>query len=1198
MATVTPPKHQPTLVESQRRVQHPLERVRGTIRTYVGLEGAALLLTLLALWFWAGVAFDYGFFRTLSFDWVQEVSRPTRALFLGVLYLLVVFVVRMGLITTLVGEEARAILRTAFAGGGLRRQTMPVWLRLPLVGMSVGLCGWLGWAAGTWLVGGAADLLGALAAGVSGALITGAHEIFAVRGKSSISVWMRAPLAAAACLAGGYLGFAWGGELAGLAGSIIGSAVLAPLADAAALVVLSTTVLLLRGRCYVLALAIPAVLAYLAAWVAVGFLAEVVGPWISAVLVLALLAGPVVFVSVKRLLYDFRDDAIALVLERRFPKELGDRLITAVEMADPRKGARYGYSQVMIEQTIHDAAERVEQVPVREVFDWRRLYGQGLLVGALTVGLYVVAGLVFCLPDWLGETGAGGLAGFSRFHQVAGLWLERNLLLENTIWPRQAHLVVLDWPESGEKRVGRGEAAPTVRVRALKWVVADPAAREGWRALTWGDLARRHSLLGEEVPAEAVPADWGPPRDPDAGWSLDEIELRLNRSDAHATLPAETKDLFRSVLDKLEQRAADPAMRRTLRMLKVPTTAMVYYRGASGGGEMTLQKQGDNEYTGQFRELKESIRFTVRGEDYYTKTLQVTVVPTPSLVQMTREEYRPAYMYYRVAGGNDVALKGLKQRVLNGFVSTHGGDTSRIDDLPAGTDLVLTAEADKDLRQVAIAPPRKGMEALHVEAEVKLLGPRTFQVRFDNVRATAERPQYDFSFEFEDTDGVRGQRHMVIKPSEDAVPDVDVSPEVVRKTPQGYMVTPLARVPLHVKVTDDRGLVKVEYACSYERVQKGADPGGRGLLVLSALETVPGGPGQELAALARLATLSREAKTPGKGPDAGVRRFPVVPFDKLMRSDETRREYFKLEQIEARLGQQQPDFPLTRFFDNNAAEKSPKDEPDEFFNVDELKLKADEQHEVQPRYRMQLWVEATDNDVETGPHVGQSKEKLVFLIVSENELLSEIAKEEEVLYGKLADRVKALQEGMGKLDRLKEDLTSASLKPEQFSGMSIRADDLAQMLEKGEGIVQEVANDYKRILQELVTNRVQQPMIDRVEKQIVTPLEEAVARDFPRAKEGVADLHKAVDGSEDLPAKTAASRKAADEARARLDTLIRNLTAVLDKMQQLADLNVIIKMLKEVEQEEVRQEAVLKQLQEMKQAEFDKEFQGGGKKKP
>ena len=42
---------------------HPLERLRGYIRTYVSLEGLAVLVLYLALWFWIGLLLDYGLFK-------------------------------------------------------------------------------------------------------------------------------------------------------------------------------------------------------------------------------------------------------------------------------------------------------------------------------------------------------------------------------------------------------------------------------------------------------------------------------------------------------------------------------------------------------------------------------------------------------------------------------------------------------------------------------------------------------------------------------------------------------------------------------------------------------------------------------------------------------------------------------------------------------------------------------------------------------------------------------------------------------------------------------------------------------------------------------------------------------------------------------------------------------------------------------
>ncbi len=61
----------------------------------------------------------------------------------------------------------------------------------------------------------------------------------------------------------------------------------------------------------------------------------------------------------RRLTKEFSYPALALVLERRYPKLLGDRLITAVELADVDAMAKYGYSKEMIRATIAEARGRV-----------------------------------------------------------------------------------------------------------------------------------------------------------------------------------------------------------------------------------------------------------------------------------------------------------------------------------------------------------------------------------------------------------------------------------------------------------------------------------------------------------------------------------------------------------------------------------------------------------------------------------------------------------------------------------------------------------------------------------------------------------------------------------------------------------------------------------------------------------------------
>src|SRR5579864_5310246 len=78
MATVTT---RPTMnrAEVQRRVRHPLQALRGYIRMYVLIEGGLIALIYLALWFWIGLAFDYGSFKLFGgWDWIQELQGITQ----------------------------------------------------------------------------------------------------------------------------------------------------------------------------------------------------------------------------------------------------------------------------------------------------------------------------------------------------------------------------------------------------------------------------------------------------------------------------------------------------------------------------------------------------------------------------------------------------------------------------------------------------------------------------------------------------------------------------------------------------------------------------------------------------------------------------------------------------------------------------------------------------------------------------------------------------------------------------------------------------------------------------------------------------------------------------------------------------------------------------------------------------------------
>src|SRR5262249_45125506 len=58
---------------------------------------------------------------------------------------------------------------------------------------------------------------------------------------------------------------------------------------------------------------------------------------------------------------------------------------------------------------------------------------------------------------------------------------------------------------------------------------------------------------------------------------------------------------------------------------------------------------------------------------------------------------------------------------------------------------------------------------------------------------------------------------LIIKPVEDTPPEVDAQVEVVRKTGQGYLVTPAASVPMSGRIRDDHGLAQVHYSYLLQR---------------------------------------------------------------------------------------------------------------------------------------------------------------------------------------------------------------------------------------------------------------------------------------------------------------------------------------------------------------------------------------------
>ena len=250
-------------------------------------------------------------------------------------------------------------------------------------------------------------------------------------------------------------------------------------------------------------------------------------------------------------------------------------------------------------------------------------------------------------------------------------------------------------------------------------------------------------------------------------------------------------------------------------MLEVPDTVTVYYRGKTSRSEMTIKREANHEFPGVFTDLKEDIRFRVCALDYCTAPQAIEVVPPPSLSQLLRQEWQPAYLYHRPPlDGQPADLKGLKQAFEEESVYATG-ETARID-VPIGTDLQLTgtiSDKDKPLRSVKMVARGQGKTATLPAVKLAEDG-RSFTTRFDNVTG-----RFDFDFEFTNSDDVSGRRHIIIQAMDDVAPEVDVVIEVLRKTGQGYLATPVALIPLSGKIRDDRGLAQVDYVYTYSKLE-------------------------------------------------------------------------------------------------------------------------------------------------------------------------------------------------------------------------------------------------------------------------------------------------------------------------------------------------------------------------------------------
>ena len=581
------------------------------------------------------------------------------------------------------------------------------------------------------------------------------------------------------------------------------------------------------------------------------------------------------------------------------------------------------------------------------------------------------------------------------------------------------------------------------------------------------------------------------------------------------------------VFAKLDELVETPSMSRTLRKLVIPKEVKVVARGETSVVSEPAVEQRDNKFSFPLDKLKESARLRMQGEDYYTPAKTITLVAPPSVRRLSVDKEEPAYLYHRVQGGLQEPLAGRKQ-IFRDYTVSITGEMSTLD-VPIGTNLTLHAEADRKLREpVRIKAPAlldAGAKVPDQSVQLSADG-MSFHVDFQNIGRTL-----DFIFEFNDEDNVRGRRHIRIRPVDDLPPSFegDLGLGLVLRKPRargadskavqgtaadGFLITPDALLPFVGQIRDDHGLTRVGWLFDVEPVDielisTGKDKkdklptlvlGGntqlrRASLVASTLQYHPANFATPLA-------LPSYANWVDRVLVADLSRAGTVQAETfvMMREFSALLERQAVGEIPATLlaeKLQQPARPLPGW------EFNLRDE--EGFDLRLLlpKLKADAKAEGQLHYLVKVSVLATDNNVETGKpfedekgrtfkgNSTRSKSPLQFLVVSENELLAQVALEEESLHDlleKAYDKLKLAraltEEQAGKLNDAKDE--------KEMPLVALRLDEARKAIIDAGSDTRQVATAYGNIFKELTANRVQKDRLERINEKIVWPLERTV----------------------------------------------------------------------------------------------------------
>lgn len=1031
----------------------------------------------------------------------------------------------------------------------------------------------------------------------------------------------------------------------------------------------------------------PVVLLYLAGWVGIGLLRSN-DAFSGTVLGWSLVAFFVLFAAgliLRRMMYDFRELSLAKVLERRYPEELGDRVLTAVELRDPRKVEEAGYSQEMVTHVIHEAAERVDRLDPSAVFAWPRLYWRGIWCVLLTLGGFLLSvGVVTAIA-----TQEKGVAkkkpvrwSLNQFGDASYVWFERAVLLEDTRWPQKVQLE-LQHPIDEPFYVGRADdnvqkklagakllILPKktkfqnryLRARALKWIVRDKSADKNWRSLLWKDLNKE--LLGSEVPELDLTKDhWKwledekPRKAPTSAQtrkarlayvSVDELEALTASGRVLDKTPDEKA--IHDVLNRLEAHVDMHPFSLKVRQLEVPAEIQVKFQDQDNPkpSTMALADAVKREYVLAIPNLiKDSCPYHYIANDRKTDTGTIETLRNPGLSETRAEKLVPAYHFYDVSGAwpFDKYLAGMKQKrestdqprvYQGGTITLFRKMTRKVQDIPTA---MVIAESENE-KPTLDPPTRKDAQ--------------TFQFVLRNVQE-----KVTIRYAFQDEHGLYGFDEITVEVDKDVPPhrigrneQISVKPSRLLRNIGGatYRVTPQAILPFLFDVEDDYGLYSLNYRYRVNQIVDPVDLNRRLNQIAGAVglggTTSLGGAFGEITYVDTMAGILQglqEVQGTFPVPKAGTAireqraRWQSRDIEKLVNNAKAEMEpLFKELSVKdptywtdrtSSLDRylRDPEYDLRRLNPDDDLE-SPGDRVQrEALTGLDLKValpylyakEIDGKKQLQRSYRLTVWVEAIDNNVDSPNRGVAPSAEWTFMVVPPEDLAGDIRKEEleqfaklESAYNKLSEEYKRMTRDVRELQNeipVQDEKGRPIKQPEAPLLLIAEGMQMPTVLDETKKTANEVHTRYYELFLEMRTNRMDSNVIKSTWDNVIMPLSETPDADLleknkavlPLIDESVLEIGRfrrtLLDPTEpDLNVRRENARKQGQIALDETEKVMDALLSIMDRIRGITDRKKITEMLEKIYQNQLAQVERIKEARRQKELEFFNNLGGGG----